>query len=292
MKMLRNLFGMGSASDAPSFETEGGTSGGGAAGAAGGAAGGEAGGEAGGQPGGSGAEGGSSEPGGAGAAPDTFTLKVAGEEKTYTRDEILELASKGGDYQGKTTALAEERKTWESDRDSLMRTEVDKRIEQMIAENGGTGQEDDGLSDTEKLNNRMAQLENRRQDDALEAKIAVYQDKYGKDFNRSLFIDMATQSGAQDLGALDAIAEKHVESQKNSGLELVKTVLADENHPLTKEFSQKIVESYIAKKLGSHPAGGGGSTGPTEILKGKDGKPMTDDEIDAASVAELQNTPI
>ncbi len=284
MRMLRNLFGMGSASGAPSFEADGGTSGGGAAGATGGADDGATGG----QPPEGGAEGGGGKPPEGGAAPDTFTLKVNGKEESYTREQILELASKGGDYQGKTTTLAEERKAFESDRESLIRSETDKRIEQMLEEDRRKAGDDESLSDSEKNTRRITSLEQRQQDEGLENKIAMLQDKHGKDFNRALFIDMATQAGVQNLNELDALAVKHIEQQKSAGLDLVKTILADENHPLTKEFSKKITDAWVEKKLKASPAGGGGSTGPTEIPTGKDGKPLTDDEIDDISTRELQ----
>ena len=263
--------------------TNDGNSGGGAAGVADGTDDGAGGGQP--DPG---AAGGGSQPPEGGAAPDAFTLKVNGEEKSYSRDEILELASKGGDYQGKTTALADDRKTFEADRESLIRSEVDKRIEQMLAEDRSKAAVDDGLSDADKTEHRLTALEQRRQDDQLETKIAEYKKQYGDHFNRSMFIDMAMEAGAQAMSELDNIAEKHVEQVKTSNLGLVKTVLADENHPLTQEFSKKIVDAYVAKKLESSPAGGGGSTGPTEIPKGKDGKPLTADEIDDISVRELQ----
>ena len=282
--MLINLFGMGPVFGALSFETGAGNPEGGAAGAAGGAGGGAAGG----QPPEGGAAGGGGKPPEGGTVPETFTLKVAGEEKTYTRDEILELASKGGDYQGKTTALADDRKTWESDRESLVRSEVDKRVEQMIAEDKSKASDDDELSLEEKNAKRLTSLEQRRQDDQLEDRIAEYKKQYGKQFNRSMFIDMAMEAGAQEIKELDNIAAKHVESVKADNMELVKTVLADENHPLTKEFSKKIVDTYVEKKLNSSPAAGGGSTGPTEIPAGKDGKALTADEIDELSVRELQ----
>ena len=281
--MRLNLFGMGSTDRAPSFDADGGTSGGGAAGGAPGADGGAAGG----QPGGSGADGGGGKPPEGGAAPETFTLKVNGEDKTYTRAEYDELASKGGNYTQDKQALAEERKAWERDRDSLIRSETDRRIEEMRAEDRHRAEADDGLSDGDKLGNRMTLIEETQQDEALEGKIAQFQKEYGKDFNRSIFIDMATQAGIQDLNQLDALAKEHVEGSKASNLDFVKSVLEDENHPLTKEFSKKITDAWVTKKLNADPAGGGGSTGPTEILKGKDGKPLTDDEIDAASVAEL-----
>ena len=51
--------------------------------------------------------------------PETFTVRVNGEEQTVTRDELLRGYSRTQDYKQKTARLAEERRSVEAERQSL-----------------------------------------------------------------------------------------------------------------------------------------------------------------------------
>lgn len=67
--------------------------------------------------------------------PETFTVRVNGEEQTVTRDELLRGYSRTQDYKQKTARLAEERRSVEAERQSLaaQRQHIDQTRAQAYA---------------------------------------------------------------------------------------------------------------------------------------------------------------
>ena len=85
-----------------------------------------------------------------------------GADRKFTREEAAGLVSKGLSYTQNSQALAEEKKQWETDRNSLVSAAVAKEIERLRGEQHNQASEVDGMSDTEKLTHQMNQMQANR----------------------------------------------------------------------------------------------------------------------------------
>lgn len=247
------------------FETEGG-----AAGEAGGGA------AAGGQPGEGAAGAGSSGAAGEGQAGQTggqaggaasepeHEVTVAGQKVKVKLSELVSGYSRQQDYTRKTQELAEQRKKLESDYQSKLRTELARLLdeEKRRGAGGGEQEEKDPIAETQA---QVKRLEQKMMDDKLDAILSSLESKH-QGLDRQALLIRAAREGVQNLEDLPALAQALMEETEKSFSERFEKVLADENHPMTKKWAQKIVDAYVARKAKESKSkagetGGGGAPG-------------------------------
>ncbi len=264
---------------------------GGAAGAAGGGAGGEAGG---GQPGGGSAAAadGASGAGGAGAAgqpslkdEDLVEVVIDGKTEKVPYKELKSGYSRQSDYTRKTQQHADERRRWESDRETLLRVEREKwqREEKEAAERQRQESETDpaqrALSSTQRLEQRF-------EDQALDIAINRLSSKFDGFTERQFLIEASSRgiTSAEGLAKHgEAILAEMVKTREEGFNSRFGEVLKKGDHPELAKYREAQIAAYLAeKKLGPTPPNAAG--GATPSLSGAPKKARTLDE--AADMAD------
>ena len=198
-----------------------------------------------------------------------LVVKVGGEEHKLTREQAIEWASKGGDYTKKSQSLAEQRRTFDQDRETIIRNEMEKR--QRLAQQERENQERQALGPAEQALLRTQELEQRIQDDKLSYALKDTLSKHPSVDEQALLIE-ATKRGIKNFDELESVASDLDKSYSERMSKTLEETISKGEHPSVKKFKEQVIAEYLKSK-GSGPApvaGSGGTSVPgSEIRKPK-----------------------
>ena len=200
-------------------------------------------------------EGASAPPAGAdgqpGGAPRTYTIKVNGQDKTVSLEELRELAQKGDDYTRKTQELAEQRRNSERDFNNRLRTEIEKILQAQQQPRNQEPQDPSAVA-----LQRTEQLQDQYLADKLDRVLSELEKKHGDSFDRDAFVSLAKKEGVSDWKDLPALAERHAQSMSQRHETLLQKILSNPEHPHVKAFKQKVIDEYVKSKTSAPKSAG------------------------------------
>lgn len=279
--------GGGNGASAP---TGGEGDGAGAAGASGGASG-EAGG---GQPGGGSAAaagGGADGAGAAGAggqppkAEDLFEIVVNGKQEKVSRADLIAYAQQGKSYTTKSQALADERRRWEADRETVLRAEKDRWAREQ-AEAAERQRQESETDPGQRALSQSQRLEQRFEDQALDISLGRLLPKFPSISEREFIMEasargITTADGVAKHG--EAILNEMMKSRDEGFNSRFSEILKKGDHPELKSLIEAKIAEYLQKKTaGGAPPNNGNASTPS--LGGAPRKARTFDE--AADIAD------
>lgn len=198
----------------------------------------------------------------ASSAEQKFEIKVDGKVELLTRDEIIARAQKGTKFTQNSQALADERRRWEADRQTILQQEKEawfRELKNQQEREKTEAEKDPGARAIE----RVQSLEQKLEDQQLDAVLKPLLDKYQVDEQQ--FLIEASRSGlrsAADVAANGEAIAKALSEHQNSRFEArFQDVLSNREHPAVKALLEKAVAEYLQKKTaGPSPVPAGVST--------------------------------
>ena len=232
-------------------------------------------------------EGGQPPAGGADPEPE-HEVTINGEVVKVKLSELTSGYSRQQDYTTKTTQLADDKKSFEADRQRQIQEGVQAEINRLLdaQEKGGEGAEPP--DQVTLLTQKVEGMQTEQADRNLDIKLAELSGKH-QGLNEDLLMLEASKLQIKDLKELDALAETQVTGQVTANTELVQKIMADENSPVRKEIVDKIINKYLEDKANPPsmlPPAPGSTTPPATVPDPT--KPLSRHELDDAAQAALR----
>ena len=220
------------------------------------------------------------------AAAESFELKVDGQSRKVTREELVNLAQQGDNFTQKTQKLADERRRWEADRQAILQQERAKwdREQQEAAERRRAeelGDKDPALLGLE----RIQSLEHKIEDQALDSAIRGLSAKFPNMNEREFLIEANARGlhSAEDVARHgEQIATELAKNGESRFDSRFTETLKKGEHPELVKMKETWIAEYLQKKgSGPTPPSGGALT---PALGGSPRRAKTFDE--AADIAQ------
>ena len=212
-----------------------------------------------------------------------FEIKVDGKTELLTRAEIIARAQMGTAFTQKTQRLAEERRRFETDRQTILEQEKQRWLQEQ-QEQARRAQEV-GKTPGELAMLRTQQLEQRLEDQALTMSVDVVVSKHAG-LDRNDFMMECVKRGLRDSNDVNthgAAVAAEMESARNSSFDnRFNELLTKGEHPSLKAYKEAVIAEYLKSK-GGGPSPVTSAGGATPSLGGSPKRAKTLDE--AADIA-------
>lgn len=196
------------------------------------------------------------------AAEQKFEIKVDGKVESLSLDEIIARAQKGTKFTQNSQQLADERRRWDTDRQTILQKEKEAWLREL------KDQETRARLEAEKdpaarAMDRVQTLEQKLEDQQLDSVLRPLLEKYQVDEQQ--FLIEASRNGLKSAADVvahgEAIAKALADSQNSRFETRFKEVLSKREHPEVKALIEKAVAEYLQKKTaGPSPAPAGAIT--------------------------------
>lgn len=202
------------------------------------------------------------------AAEPKFALKVDGKVIEVSRDEAIALAQKGHSFTQKTQQLADEKRRWETDRQTLL--DQEKQRWQREQQEWQRQQEQARLAAEDPARHALnvaQQAQAKTEDMALDFAIKSALSKYPDVNERELLIEaqMRGITRPDQFNVLDAVASDLAKASSERFESRFAEIIGKGEHPLLKKMNDDALAKYLKdKEIKPAPLGGsaGGSTPP------------------------------
>lgn len=185
------------------------------------------------------------------AAEPTYEIKVDGKVEKLTLAEITARAQMGTDYRTKTQQLADDRRRWDAERQTILQQEREAAIRDLKAQEAREKLEAEKDPATRAMD-RVQTLEQKLEDQQLDSVLKPLLDKYGVEEQQ--FLIEASRNGLRTAADVathgEAIAKALSEAQNGRFESRFKEVLSKGEHPEVKALIQKAIAEYLQKKTG------------------------------------------
>ena len=201
---------------------------------------------------------GTPEAGSPGSGPSTeplFEIKVDGKVEKLSRDEIIAMAQMGKDYTQKNQKLADAKRAFEAERQSLVQQEVDRARQEWARQQQESArrQESDRLRAEDPAAHALAEAKRAQQmveDQSLDMEIKRALGKFPDISENDLLLE-AQRSGIQrpeQFGMLSDLAAKIDANRVERMEKWLETVVTEGKHPRLGKYKDEIIAAYLKEK--------------------------------------------
>lgn len=207
-----------------------------------------------------------------------FEIKVNGKTELLTRTELIARAQKETSYTQKSQQLAEEKRRFDADRQTILEQEKSRWLQELKTQQAQ--EVEAGKTPAELALARTQQLEHKLEDMALSSSVDSVISKHSG-VDRSDFMMECVKRGLRDSKDVadygEAIAAE-MEAKRNSSFDSrFNEIITKGDHPTLKQYKEQVIAEYLKSKAAG-PAPVTSAVGSTPALGGPAKKARTLDE--------------